>query len=130
MFDIGFWEMAVIAVVALLVVGPRELPAMLRGISTWARRARAIASEFKNELGREAAQAEELKRLVERETEIAELHKLLDETRAQIPLDSPQQETRGRPGTAAGDAAAARTDEAGTNAESTPPGRDRDARSK
>ncbi len=89
MFDIGFLEMALIAVVALVVVGPRELPALLRGVSSWVGRAREFASEFKNELSREAAHAEELRKLVERESEVAELHKLLDEARSQIPLDAP-----------------------------------------
>lgn len=89
MFDIGFWEMALIAVVALVVVGPRELPALLRGVSSWVGRAREFASEFKNELSREAAHAEELRKMVERESEVAELHKLLDEARSQIPLDGP-----------------------------------------
>ncbi len=90
MFDIGFWEMALVAVVALVVVGPRDLPVLLRNVSSWITRAREVASEFRNELSREAAHAEELKKMVERETEIAELHKLLDEARAQIPLDAPE----------------------------------------
>lgn len=89
MFDIGFWEMALVALVALLVVGPRELPALLRTVSSWVSRSREIAAEFRNELSREVARTEELKRLIEREAEVAELHKLLDEARSTVPLDTP-----------------------------------------
>ena len=89
MFDIGFWEMVVIAVVALLVVGPKELPGLIRGVSAWATRARKVAGEFKAEFTREVARAEELKRLVERETEIAEFHKAIEDARATISLDPP-----------------------------------------
>lgn len=135
MFDIGFWELVMIAVVALIVVGPRELPTLVRSVSSWMAHARAIASEFKNELSREAAQAEELKRLVERESEIAELHKMLDEARTRIPLDplqdfNPLQDSdKDKPGAASGDGAAitrhdARHDD--SDARSAPPGRDRD----
>jgi sec-independent protein translocase protein TatB len=87
MFDIGFWEMVLIAVVALVVVGPKELPGLIRNVGVWVAQARKVAGEFKEEFSREVARAEEIKRLVERETEIAELHKALEEARANISLD-------------------------------------------
>ena len=40
MFDIGFWELAVIFVVALLVLGPDRLPAVARTGGRWASKAR------------------------------------------------------------------------------------------
>lgn len=107
MFDIGFWEMVVIAVVALLVIGPKELPALIRGVSTWMSRARRVAGEFKAEFTREVAKAEEIKRLVEREAEIAEVHKALDEARTTISLDgTPAEKGKGdaRESGAGGDA--------------------------
>jgi len=111
MFDIGFWEMALIAVIALLVVGPRELPALIRGVSGWMARARRVAGEFKAEFTREVAHAEELKRLVEREAEVAELHKALEEARSTIPLDGPGGERKDAagPGSQHGDARAPAT---------------------
>lgn len=84
MFDIGFWEMVMIAVVALVVVGPRELPGMIRTVSGWIRHARQVAGELRDELSREVSQVEELKRLVEKEAEIAEVHRALEEARATI----------------------------------------------
>lgn len=54
MFDIGFSELFVIAVVALIVLGPDRLPKAARYTGLWVRRARAqwyaVKAEFENEL--------------------------------------------------------------------------------
>lgn len=105
MFDIGFWEVVLIAVVALVVVGPKELPGLIRSVSAWVSRARQVAGEFQAEFNREVARADELKRLVERETEIAELHKAIEEARAAVPLDAPKAERPHRPEEPSGAAA-------------------------
>ena len=46
MLDIGGWEFLVVAFVLLMVVGPKELPNMLRGFTRAVRRIRGMASEF------------------------------------------------------------------------------------
>lgn len=61
MFDIGFSELLVVAVVALLVLGPERLPKATRFAGLWVRRARAQWYSVKDELERELA-ADELKR--------------------------------------------------------------------
>jgi sec-independent protein translocase protein TatB len=61
MFDIGFTELLVIAVVALLVLGPERLPKAARIAGLWVRRARAQWYSVRSELERELA-SEELKR--------------------------------------------------------------------
>ena len=48
MFDIGWSEMAVIALVALIVIGPKELPNAMRAAAKWARKARSLAREFQS----------------------------------------------------------------------------------
>lgn len=53
MFDIGFWELAVLAVVALLVVGPERLPQLVRDGARWVRAARRFATETRYEIERE-----------------------------------------------------------------------------
>jgi sec-independent protein translocase protein TatB len=66
MFDIGWSEMAIIAFVALLVFGPKELPNALRTGAKWMRTARKLAREFQSsvdQLVREA-ELEEAKKLV------------------------------------------------------------------
>jgi sec-independent protein translocase protein TatB len=64
MFDIGWSEMAVIAVVALLVIGPKDLPKVLRTVGQWVSKARAMAREFQSSIDEMARDAdlEELKK--------------------------------------------------------------------
>jgi sec-independent protein translocase protein TatB len=61
MFDIGWSELVVIAVVALIAIGPKELPGVLRMVGQWMGKARRMASEFQgqfNEAMREAEMAD------------------------------------------------------------------------
>ena len=61
MFDIGWSELLVIAVVALIAIGPKELPGVLRTIGQWMGKARRMAAEFQghfNEAMREAEMAD------------------------------------------------------------------------
>jgi sec-independent protein translocase protein TatB len=70
MFDIGWSELAVIALVALLVIGPKDLPKAMRTAALMLRKVRALASEFQsglNEIVREA-ELDELKRDIDRAT--------------------------------------------------------------
>src|SRR5580658_1355371 len=50
MFDIAWSHLAVIALVALLVIGPKDLPRVLRTVGTWVGKARAVAREFQSSL--------------------------------------------------------------------------------
>jgi len=48
MLDIGWSELALIAVVALIVIGPKDLPKVLKTIGIWVRKARMLTREFQN----------------------------------------------------------------------------------
>lgn len=72
MFDVGFSELLVIAVVALLVLGPERLPRAARMAGLWARRARAQWHSVRAELESEMA-ADDLRRsLAEAQGELRE----------------------------------------------------------
>ncbi len=58
MFDIGGWELLLLMVIALIVVGPKELPTMMRVIGQWTGRARAMVREFQASFEEMARQAE------------------------------------------------------------------------
>src|SRR5215471_14073311 len=58
MFDIGWGEFVVIAVVALIVIGPKELPAVLRAIGQWTAKIRRMASEFQGQFQEAMREAE------------------------------------------------------------------------
>lgn len=53
MFDIGFWELVVIGVVALVVLGPERLPVAIRTATHWIRLIRSTAHSVKAELEQE-----------------------------------------------------------------------------
>lgn len=47
MFDVGWDELLLVGIVALLVVGPRDLPKVMRVVGQWTRRVREMASHFR-----------------------------------------------------------------------------------
>jgi sec-independent protein translocase protein TatB len=53
MFDIGFSEIVVIFVLALIVLGPEKLPRVVREVGRWVGRARAMARQFQEQLEEE-----------------------------------------------------------------------------
>ncbi|MEM9726387.1 MAG: Sec-independent protein translocase protein TatB [Pseudomonadota bacterium] len=53
MLDIGGWELLMIGVIALIVVGPKDLPVLVRNVGRWVGKARSLAREFQS--GMEAA---------------------------------------------------------------------------
>ena len=58
MFDIAWSELFVIMIVALVVVGPKDLPKLMRAAGQWAGRARAMADQFRRSFDDMARQAE------------------------------------------------------------------------
>jgi len=58
MFDLGWAEMAVIMLVALIVIGPKDLPKVARTIGQWTGKARALARDFQRSLDDMAREAE------------------------------------------------------------------------
>jgi len=50
MFDFAWSELALIGVVALVVIGPKDLPRVMKNVAFWVRKARSIAREFQNSL--------------------------------------------------------------------------------
>lgn len=89
MFDIGFWEIIMVGVVALLVIGPKELPTMMRTVGGWMGKTRHFANAVKTEIEREAYRADELKRLLAEQASIVERHKNIDPSQPAVPIKSP-----------------------------------------
>src|SRR5215470_16409161 len=67
MFDLGWGKIIIIAVIALVVIGPKELPAVLRTVGQWMGKIRRMAAEFQGQF-QEAM----------REAEMADLKKSID----------------------------------------------------
>lgn len=83
MFDIGFSELLIIAIVALVVLGPERLPKAARFAGLWVRRARAQWYSVKAELERDLA-ADELRRTM---TDTQDAMRSLDESMRQTDAD-------------------------------------------
>jgi sec-independent protein translocase protein TatB len=83
MFDIGFWELALIGVVALLVVGPDRLPGLARTIGLWVGRIRRYVSTVRDDIEREI-QADELRKMLDKPDELNPLKDVIDETTGSI----------------------------------------------
>lgn len=68
MFDIAWSELALIGAVALIVIGPKDLPRVMRSLGQWTRRARAMAAEFQRNLDEMMREAEldEIRKEVEK----------------------------------------------------------------
>ena len=83
MFDIGFWELAIIGVVALLVIGPERLPRVARTAGLWLGRARRFVATVKADIDREIA-ADELKKTLAKQAEVPELYDIVEDTKQSI----------------------------------------------
>jgi len=89
-FDIGFWELFLILILALLVVGPERLPKAARTAGLWFGKARRYVEGVKEEVTSEF-DVNELKRMMRnQEVQINELQGKLNET---VSLDDKPQQT-------------------------------------
>lgn len=68
MFDIGFWELATLGVIALIVLGPERLPVVARTMGKWVARAKGYMNAITSELEREV-KADEIREEVRRARE-------------------------------------------------------------
>lgn len=79
MFDIGFWELLIIGVVGLLVIGPERLPTVATLLGQWVGRLRRFANHMRSEIQQEL-EAEHLKQVLEEQNR--EMKSLRDEVSA------------------------------------------------
>lgn len=84
MFDVGFWELVIIMIVALLVVGPERLPRLARTVGLWVGKAQSFVRTVKADIDRELA-TEELRRTLAKQAQIPELQELVDEVKTGKP---------------------------------------------
>jgi len=82
MLDFSWSELALIAVVALVVIGPKDLPRVMRMVGLWVRKARSVAREFQGSLEQmvREAELEDVRKTVEQATSF----NIKDEIRRQI----------------------------------------------
>lgn len=80
MFDIGFWELMLIGLVALVVVGPERLPKLAFTAGKWLGKGRSMLNAVKSEIDKEI-KAEELKQILEKQKkQLNPLEEVIEET--------------------------------------------------
>lgn len=94
MFDVGFQELILIGVVALIVIGPERLPKAARIAGMWLGRARRTLTNVKHEIDREM-KTEELNKILERQSHANPLETILEDT-----AKTPRPDKRATPPTA------------------------------
>ena len=80
MFDIASSELLLVALVALLVIGPKDLPRVLRYVGNWIGKARKVAAQFRNGFDE-----------MVRESELADLEKKWASENERIMRDHPNE---------------------------------------
>lgn len=78
MFDVGFWELCLVGLVSLLVIGPEKLPAAARVAGFWVGKTRNIVASVKAEI-KEELQAEEMRQIFKEQSGIEEFENVLEE---------------------------------------------------
>lgn len=77
MFEIGFSELVLIGIVALLVIGPERLPGVARTAGLWLGRLRGYVNSVKHDIDREL-RTEELERLLREQSRVPALEEIIE----------------------------------------------------
>ena len=106
MFDIGFWELLLIGVVALLVVGPDRLPEVARTAGKWVLKTRRFVAGVKSDFQSELESGDLHKILGDQRDQIKELRSMVDSTRRDIETSTSSAVTAAKKGLASMEASA------------------------
>ena len=93
MFDVAPTELLLCAVVALIVIGPKDLPKAMRVLGYWVGRARGVARHFRSGIDamiRESELAEMEKKWAEENERIMREHPMADDAPPMLPLPEPE----------------------------------------
>lgn len=84
MFDVGFQEIVLIGVIALIVIGPERLPAVARSVGLWVGKIQRFVAGVKSDIASEL-KSDELRNLLNsQEDQIRELKEMVNETRSDL----------------------------------------------
>lgn len=83
MFDVGFWELVMVGLVALVVIGPERLPGIARTAGLWIGKLRGYVNTMKADIDRELKQ-DELRRILEQQAKTNPLEEIMTEARSSV----------------------------------------------
>ncbi|RUA05568.1 MAG: twin-arginine translocase subunit TatB [Gammaproteobacteria bacterium] len=80
MFDIGFWEFALIGVITLIVVGPERMPGIARTVGRYVGKGKRFVAKIQADIGEEL-EADKLKEHLNLEDNDSSILEIIDETK-------------------------------------------------
>ncbi len=80
MFDFSFWELAIVLIVALLVVGPDKLPILAAKVGRWVGKGKRMMMSVRSDIENELKAAELKEMLDKQQSEISQLRNILNDT--------------------------------------------------
>ena len=83
MFDFGFWEIAIIGIITLIVVGPEKMPALARKAGLYAGKFKKFVSKIQNDINNEI-KSEELKEQLSIKDDKSSLSQTVEEAKSSI----------------------------------------------
>ncbi len=83
MFDVGFWELMLIGIVALVVIGPERLPGVARTAGKWFGKIKRFVTDVKSDIDQEL-KAEELKRILDVQKNNKPLQEIIETTTSSL----------------------------------------------
>ena len=83
MFDIGFWELSIIGIVALIVIGPERLPAVAKNVGLWVGQMKRFVGNMKMEIDKEL-KADELKKILQDQADSGGIHEIIEEGKSAL----------------------------------------------
>ncbi len=89
MFEVGFSELLLIGLVALLVIGPERLPRVAREAALWLKKARSLVTSVKREIDHEL-QLDEMKQALLKHDPSGDLRATLEKTAREIAASKPK----------------------------------------
>ena len=88
MFDIGFSEIILVLVIALIVVGPERLPRLARTAGLWLGKIRGMVASVKAEIDHELA-TEELRKTLAKQTSLQGIEEIIETTERKSGINKP-----------------------------------------
>ncbi len=79
MFDIGFWELCLVAIVSLIVIGPEKLPKVARIAGFWVGKTKNMVASVKSEI-KEELQEEEIRQMLKQHPTIDDFKNTVEDT--------------------------------------------------
>lgn len=87
MFDLSFWEITVILIAAVIIVGPERLPGLAYKVGQWVTKVRRFVANAKAEIESEFNTQELRQLLASQEEEMQKLRRLVEQTRHEVELE-------------------------------------------